>query len=668
MNMREVAFIICKNNSLWYEECIRYIQGLYIPENYSIDIISIEEAESAAAAYNLAMISSEAKYKVYLQEDVFILHRNFIVDILKIFRVDSSIGMIGMVGCRKLSADTVCPPHWDAGRALVYDGISVQDLDLRKDQDVACVAVEAVDGFIIVTQYDYEWQQEDLNRGYSCAVLQSLEMCRHGRKTVVPWQAEPWCYHDCGVENGHGLEEVYAQLIKIVEAGAFDEIWSMVDEIQELPNREIREIANLSEIYALEKASIQGISSEWWKMFDWGNIYEYYNRIRFALLRIEYRKSEEDTAVLKEMAERGSLHSDAVLHLASHTLPCTDRVYHELLKKENEEPLVGVVMPVYNGADFVEKSIESVLNQTYKNIEFIIVDDASTDCSRDVIRSYADSRIKTIFCEKNRNVVYSGNIGFEAAKGKYVALIGHDDLWEPDKLEKQISFLEEHPSYSLCFSYIDIINENLKVMKDSFWYSVFAKENRTAEAWSRKMFMNANCFCAPSACIRKSALDKAGYYRYALLLLQDYDLWLRVILEGEVYIYPEVLAYYRKFSDGTNLSAYSTEKKIRIAHEEQYVLNSYINNMPSDRFIKIFSKYMRDPETHDEKEILCEKLMILWDRDIYLARYGFAKILEDKECRQILEEKYQMDLNCFYRLNAVVGHFEISEIKNRLCM
>ena len=145
MNMREVAFIICKNNSLWYEECIRYIQGLYIPENYSIDIISIEEAESAAAAYNLAMISSEAKYKVYLQEDVFILHRNFIVDILKIFRVDSSIGMIGMVGCRKLSADTVCPPHWDAGRALVYDGISVQDLDLRKDQDVACVAVEAVD-------------------------------------------------------------------------------------------------------------------------------------------------------------------------------------------------------------------------------------------------------------------------------------------------------------------------------------------------------------------------------------------------------------------------------------------------------------------------------------------------------------------------------------------
>ena len=77
---------------------------------------------------------------------------------------------------------------------------------------------------------------------------------------------------------------------------------------------------------------------------------------------------------------------------------------------------------------------------------------------------------------------------------------------------------------------------------------------------------------------------------------------------------------------------------------------------------------MRDPETHDEKEILCEKLMILWDRDIYLARYGFAKILEDKECRQILEEKYQMDLNCFYGLNAVVGHFEISEIKNRLCM
>lgn len=660
MNTREIAFVICKNNSLWYEECIRYIQDLHVPEGYNIDIISIEKVESMAAAYNAAMDASEAKYKVYLHQDVFILNRDFIADILKIFQEDNSVGMIGMVGCRELPAGSECCNHWDTGRVLAYDGTNVQDLDLRKcqDNDADCVIVEAIDGFIMATQYDYKWQEEVRDGWHRCDFPQVLEMQRHERRVVVPYQAEPWCYHDCEAENEEELEQIYTRLTKIVEAGAFDMIWSIVDEIRDQNNREIREIANLAEIYALEKTSIQGVSSVWWILSSWSEIYGYYNQVRFTLLRMEYQREDERIDLLKKMVENGNLHKDAVLNLASRTLVCSDHVYHVLLKRKREAPLVSVILPVYNGADFVGKTIESILNQTYTNIELIIVDDASTDHSREVIRSYSDSRIRTIFCEKNRNVVYSGNKGFEATKGKYIALIGHDDLWKSDKLEKQVAFLEEHPSYCACFSYIDVIDEDLKIVKDSFFYGLFSRKNRSAEAWIRELFMEGNCFCAPSACIRKTVLDKVGHYRYALVQLQDYDLWLRLFLEGEVYIYPEILTYYRRFNNRKNLSVINEETQVRSGHEDQYIRSSYVNSMPKDTFVKIFSKYMQNANARDEKEILCEKMILLWNAEIYLARYGFADLLEDEECRKILEEKYQLDLNSFYRLNALSTGFE----------
>lgn len=689
MNEKEIAFIICKNNMLWYEECVRYIQDLYVPDDYAIDIISIEEADSMAMAYNAAMESSNAKYKVYLHQDVFILHRKFIADILQIFNKDSSIGMIGMIGCRNLPSDAACHHHWDTGRALVYDGIKVRDQDLRKsqDEDEGCVRVEAVDGFLIATQYDYRWREELLDGWHFCDVSQSLEMREHGKKTVVPWQEEPWCYHDCGIHNGDDyeyyrlkmleaypqyfgekaifseesstdrpnkeeLDGIHAQLVKLAETGAYDAIWKLTGELRNLQDREIREIVNLAEIYALENASLQGVSSEWWSGHNWNGVYSCYNLMRFILLRMAYQREDERMEKMKEMMELGKIHKDAAISMANRTLVFTDQVFH-IVRRKMEEPLVSVILPVYNGADFVGETIESILNQTYKNIELIIVDDASVDQSRKVIGSYKDSRIKTIFCKKNRNVVNSGNIGFEEAKGKYIALIGHDDLWKADKLEKQIAFLEEHPSYSVCFSLMDVIDENRKIVKNSFFYNLFSENNQEADEWVRKLFVYGNSFCAPSACIRKTMLDKAGYYRYALVQLQDYDLWLRLFLEGEVYIYPEKLTFYRRFNNGKNLSAINAETQIRSKHEENYIRSSFIKNMPEKKFTNVFYKYIQNPEAGNEKEIWCEKILFLFNCGISLARYDLADLLEDAECRRILEEKYQIDLNCFYKMNTM---------------
>lgn len=657
MDTKQIVFIICKNDTSWYEECVRYIQDLYIPEGYTVDILSIEDAESVSLAYNAAMEAGNAEYKVYLYQDTFILHRGFIQDILSIFAADSSIGMIGMAGYRKFPVDVEGHQHWDIGRVCIDNGSDVYDLNLQNNQDkkAGYFFVEAIDGFLMVTREDIKWEEGGVDRP-SYDVWQCQKMLDHGKRIVIPWQAEPWCYH-----RHWGRDEIKAlrqQLTGIAEAGAYDVIWPIIDEVRGLEDRESHVIAALAEDYALEKASCQGLTSEWWMSHIWGEIYNYYEQIRFVLMRAGCQREDERIQELQKMVWKGRIHKDAILSLAGTITPVLDRIYPILLRECREEPLVSVILPVYNGAVHVGETIESILGQTYRNMEIIIVDDASTDHSLEVIRSYHDSRIKVITCEKNRNIVYSGNLGFKAAKGKYVALIGHDDLWKQDKLEKQVAFLEEHLSYSVCFTRMDVIDENLRICKDSFCYRLFSETNRTSKAWIRKLFIGGNCLCAPSACIRKEMLDKVGYYRYALLQLQDYDLWLRLFLEGEVYIYPEKLTFYRQFNNKKNLSAINDETAIRSIHEKQFICSHYIKDMAKEQFIDVFSGDMLDVNAYGEKEILCEKALLLWRKGFYSGHYDLAELLEDEECREILEINYHIDLAQFYRLNAQPVHFE----------
>ena len=154
--------------------------------------LPMENTKSVPLAYNAAMESSEAKYKIYLQDDTFILHRDLIPDILKIFNEDSSIGMIGMVGCRKLSVDRGGQQCWDMGRVYLDDGLSVVDWDSRdiQNENENCFFAEAIDGFFMATQYDLRWQEESAD-GRDYGVMHSLGMLETGKSIVIPWQEEP---------------------------------------------------------------------------------------------------------------------------------------------------------------------------------------------------------------------------------------------------------------------------------------------------------------------------------------------------------------------------------------------------------------------------------------------------------------------------------------------
>ena len=196
----KIAFILCTNQPEYFGECSRYIHNLVIPEGYTIEIIPVEHAVSMTQGYAAGMQRTNAKYKVYLHQDVFIINRHFLEDTLQILTNHAKIGMIGMVGTKRLP-DNACmwttPMRTGALRSCVLN--TVDDyFDLPISQSRGYAPVQAVDGLLIMTQYDIPWR-EDLDLGWDFYdISQSLEYTRRGYHIAVPYQSVPWVLHDNG--------------------------------------------------------------------------------------------------------------------------------------------------------------------------------------------------------------------------------------------------------------------------------------------------------------------------------------------------------------------------------------------------------------------------------------------------------------------------------------
>lgn len=189
----KICFLICVNNNLFFKECVRYIRRLEVPDGMEVEILEIREAVSMAAGYNEGMNSSDAKYKIYMHQDVFIVNRYFIYDIVSIFKSSKDIGVIGLVGSPKL------PPHgimWLGERVGDFPGqIPCERYRYDKNKD-GWWEVEAVDGLLMATQYDILWR-EDLFDGWDFYDLSySFEIRKRGLHAVVPVQKHTWFIHD----------------------------------------------------------------------------------------------------------------------------------------------------------------------------------------------------------------------------------------------------------------------------------------------------------------------------------------------------------------------------------------------------------------------------------------------------------------------------------------
>lgn len=202
MNDHKFAFIICTNNQIYLNECFYYLEQLFIPKGYETDILTIESAHSMTAGYNEGMKSTDAKYKIYMHQDVFITNRYFLSDILSIFETDMSIGLIGMVGYPVVSRSGFMWHEKRMGAVPLYGGNHAYPhadfLSYHYSLSDGIEDVALVDGLMMVTAYDLPWNDRDLKDWDFYDAFQSMNFLLHGYRVVVPNQKLPWFIHDDG--------------------------------------------------------------------------------------------------------------------------------------------------------------------------------------------------------------------------------------------------------------------------------------------------------------------------------------------------------------------------------------------------------------------------------------------------------------------------------------
>jgi len=229
------------------------------------------------------------------------------------------------------------------------------------------------------------------------------------------------------------------------------------------------------------------------------------------------------------------------------------------------EPLVTVIMSVYSGEKYLREAIDSILRQTYINYEFIIVDDGSSDNSVNIIKSFTDTRIKLIKNKHNIGLSLSLNKAIKLSNGRYIARMDADDIALPDRLERQVNYLQSNSHVDILGGQVTFIGINGIRIKDG---------NKPLK--SRQVNISAEFSCPiihPTYMVNKEVYDKLNGYREMFTYGQDYDLILRAIDQNFVIEnMPDVLLYYRTYPGSQSIKKrrkqlFLTRYAIKLHHE-----------------------------------------------------------------------------------------------------
>lgn len=323
----------------------------------------------------------------------------------------------------------------------------------------------------------------------------------------------------------------------------------------------------------------------------------------------------------------------------------------ERYRMENE--LVSIVMVNYNQEKFLKKSIDSVLMQTYRNWELIIVDDGSTDASVNIIKEYKDDRIKPIFLKENCHICIATNTGFAAVNGKYIARLDSDDIWKKEKLEKQMDFMQKNPSAKVCFTQVELIDENGENIdkQESELLSLYNSRQKNREEWIRFFFFVGNSLL-PTLLFEKELLDIVGGFKLNYCQTHDFEFLIRLIKQTDFYFVEEKLVKYRRTS--TQNSASTVEKDTRFFNEYMDIRYHFFEGMTDELCKAAFGEFFRDKDASTHEEIVCEQAFLLEkcigysDSNPVLGLFKLGELMNDPVYGHVLLEKYHYTPKKYY--------------------
>lgn len=344
MNNKKIAFITAVSNETQYSECEYYIDQLYRSEDFIVEKIAIRNAVSMCSAYNQAMTQTDAKYKVYLHQDVLVRNRKFIADLLNVFK-EESIGLVGMAGGTAMPANGICFAAFDTGIVDAREpGVSYW---MRAKTNTGGRDVIAVDGLLMATQVDIPWR-EDLFKGFHYYdISQSFEMKKAGYRVFVPHQEKPWAIHNCNFanlilyekmaeilkaeysefltvegtgrpsENYEQLYNISQQLVEMIKPLIKDGRWNQISEIIDQYKKVNYEDSKL-EIIALildicERES--GAFGESTFVFgeDLESLFDKYQKCVYGITRLELDMPKEDNKWFVKQVVSGAISVEAII-------------------------------------------------------------------------------------------------------------------------------------------------------------------------------------------------------------------------------------------------------------------------------------------------------------------------------------------------------------------
>lgn len=277
--------------------------------------------------------------------------------------------------------------------------------------------------------------------------------------------------------------------------------------------------------------------------------------------------------------------------------------------------MISVVIPTHNRATLLRRAIDSVLSQTYSDLELIVVSDGSTDETPSVVAEYAkkDSRVRFVELMPGRGGNVARNMGIEASNGEYVAFLDDDDEWLPEKLKKQVSVFNSEPRIGIVYTGVHIL-----YVDEQIEYNSLSREKGDL---SKKILFD-NCIGTTSTVvIRKELISKTGVFDEKLKALQDYDLWIRFCQVCDVGVVSEEMINYYNYTGTVQVSS-ATRKYVDAFKVINNKYREYFDSLSEDEkkaklhneYILLSNKAMRNGDGRLARQYLKKDLRLKFNK------------------------------------------------------
>ena len=290
-------------------------------------------------------------------------------------------------------------------------------------------------------------------------------------------------------------------------------------------------------------------------------------------------------------------------------------------------PEISVVLPVYNGQQFILSSIDSILNQSFNNFELIIVNDGSTDKTSDFLKKYRDPRVVIIDNNGNQGLIYSLNVGIQNAKGVYIARMDADDISEPARFQQQYDFLKQNPEVSIVGSQVKFFDSDLK---KQVYFKKYPQLHGEI-AWG--MLFNC-CIAHPTIMARKNVFENNVGYSRGWETAEDYELWTRIIPTFKFANINKPLLKYRVHDLSVSRQKQEFQRKKTLAVRARYI--SFLTNSEvSEKVVDLVDNY--ENASQFEKEKIESLINYLYE--LFIERHWLTGNEKDLENLSLIHAK-----------------------------